>query len=102
MNSYNMRYFVQAVATKNLKDALLWQANSGRSLSLGDFALVNVARTTLDQQTLDGTFYVAMVQSLMAVHKRVAALALNPERLIFICSGENDEVAYVWSMPSDT
>jgi hypothetical protein len=92
------KHFAEAVAEKNLKTAGLWQANAGRSLSLGDFALVNAARTELGSITPDMAFYLSMIESIIAVQDEVAALSPNPEQLLFACSGPDDEVAYVWAM----
>jgi hypothetical protein len=96
-NRYNMKYFMQAIADKDLKAASLWQANIGRNLSLGDFVLVNCARADLGEAKVTPTFYLAMIEALVAVQSEVFALCPNPERLVFACSGPNDEVAYVWS-----
>ena len=101
MNRYYARHFSEAVADGDLDAASLWQANVGRSLSLGDFALVNLARTSLNGISVNAAFYVAMVQSLLAVQTKVAALAPKPELLILTCSGANEEVAYVWSCPQN-
>ena len=46
-NAYNQKYFWPAIEKGDLEDAALWTANIGRSLSLGDFAFVNLARTDL-------------------------------------------------------
>ena len=100
-NRFNMKYFMKAIADKDLNAASLWQANVGRSLSLGDFALVNAARTALGDVEPDHAIYLAMVESLVAIQRRVAALSPSPERLVFACSGAEDEVAYVWALPSD-
>lgn len=100
-NNYNMKYFMSAVKSGDLKSASLWQANIGRSLSLGDFTLVNVARTEIPRVTADEKFYVSLVQALVAVQDQVVALSPNPERLVFACSGPDDEVAYVWSLPAN-
>jgi hypothetical protein len=97
-NRYNMKYFMQAIAAKDLKSASLWQANIGRSLSLGDFTLVNCARTDLGKTKATPAFYLAMVEALVSVQSDVVALSPNPERLVFASSGPNDEVAYVWSV----
>lgn len=101
MNSYNMKYFLRAVANEDLDDASLWQANIGRSLSLGNFTLVNVARTDIDNKNVNDHFYVLMLKAMVAIQDQVAALSLNPARLIFTCSGAKDEVAYVWSLPAN-
>lgn len=100
MNRYNMKYFMKAIDEKDLKAASLWQANIGRSLSLGDFALVNLARTDLGKTKAVAAFYLSMVEALIRVQGEVIALSPNPERLVFACSGPNEEVAYVWSAQS--
>ena len=97
MNRFNMGYFAKAIASGDIKAASLWQANIGRSLALGDFALVNSARTPLGAVAVDEGFYLAMVRAVMGVQQRVAALAPHPERLMFACSGAEEEVGYVWS-----
>lgn len=100
-NNYNMKHFMNAVAGGDLGNAILWQANIGRSLSLGDFALFNVARTELPAEMVDKRFYLSMVQAVVAVHDQVAALSPDPGRLVLACSGPNDEVEYVWSLPAN-
>ena len=54
------------MAKGDLKDAALWQANVGRSLSLGDFAIVNAARTDIGEVPVDDRFYVLMAQAVVA------------------------------------
>ena len=49
MNDFSSKYFQAAVEEGDLATAGLWQANVGRSLSFGDFVMVNVARTDLDK-----------------------------------------------------
>jgi hypothetical protein len=100
MNDYNARHFLAAVADGDLEAAGLWQANVGRSLSLGDFVLVNVARTELGGVQVGKQFYATMLRAVVAVQPQVASLAPDPERLVFACSGPDAEVAYVWSLPS--
>lgn len=99
MNKYNLRYFLKAVAEGNLQHASLWQANVGRSLSLGDFAMVNVARADIEESVIDERFHLLMVQALVAVQDEIATLSSNPERLLLACSSENSEVGYVWALP---
>jgi hypothetical protein len=99
-NRYNMKYFMKAIAEKDLKAASLWQANIGRSLSLGDFTLVNAARTDLGKAKTTAAFYLSMIEALVRVQGEVIALSPNPERLAFASSGPDDEVAYVWSAQS--
>jgi hypothetical protein len=99
-NRFNMKYFIRAVEAGDLKGAELWQSNIGRSLALGDFHMVNVARRSLGNIPVGDQFHLKMVQTLVANQSRVASLSPNPERLILACSGADDEVAYVWSLPS--
>ena len=98
MNKYNLRYFLKAVAEGNLQHASLWQANVGRSLSLGDFAMVNVSRADVEESVIDERFYISMVQALVAVQDEITTLSSNPERLLLACSSENSDVGYVWSL----
>src|SRR5688572_5315823 len=56
-NAFSFRYFADAVAKGDLRTASLFKANVGRSLSLGDFEMVNVARTDLGRIRPDDRFY---------------------------------------------
>ena len=97
INRYNSKHFRAAVEDGDLKAASLWEANTGRSLSLGDFFLVNIARTDLPTVGQDSALEIAMVRALVAVQGEVLALAKSPERVLFVCSSADDEVGYVWS-----
>lgn len=99
MNAYNMRYFLKAVEAGDLRTAQSWQANIGRSLSLGDFAAVNLARTDIDGLEPDDDFYRAMVAAMVACHDHVRAVSEDPDSTVLACSGPDDEVALVWSLP---
>ena len=68
------------------------------SLSLDNFALVNLARTSLPLPIDDG-FYLAMVQALVSMHFRISDFSNHPEDLVYACSSAEDEVGYVWSLP---
>lgn len=82
-----------------MKGASLWQANIGRSLSLGDFHLVNVARRDLPAEfELSAEFFVCLVQALVAIESQVAALSIAPDVLVFCCSGVESEIEYYWSL----
>lgn len=102
INGNNMKHFMRAVREGNLQSASLWQANIGRSLSLGDFVAVNFARTDLANSSISNEFYLNMVQALINVQDRVAQLAPCPSDLVFTCSGPNDEVQYAWALPNSS
>lgn len=102
-NAFNSKYFVGAVDNGDLKEIGMWKANHGRSLSLGDFAMVNVARTDLEHGVKTGKdFYLSMIRAVIAREADIMALAQHPEHLIFCCSGPKAEVAFVWSATAAT
>lgn len=96
MNEHGMRYFAEAVANGDLETASLWNADTGRSLALGDFTMVNVAQTDLGGIRLGDDFYLKMIRAVMACEAEVAALAEVKGELLFCCSGPKDEAEYVW------
>ena len=98
INSYNMRYFRQALQKGALKSARLWQANAGRSLSLGDFRYANFAEEFLKSEiTIDESFYVLLINLLLSKEHLIVPLAPDPHELLFTCSGSHDEVDLTWS-----
>ena len=102
INVYNAKHFHGAIQQSDLRMAHLWQANVGRSLSIGDFVLVNAARTEVLGIDQDEALFLQLVRSLVAREFDVLNLAPSREKLIFACSGLNSEVEYVWSAKSDT
>jgi hypothetical protein len=101
INAYNLRYFCKAVDSGDLQTAALWQANVGRNLSLGDFTAVNLARTDLPED-VSGVDYCAMVRVVMSRHEEIRTLSLDPSLTLLACSGPEDEVALVWSLPESS
>ena len=99
-NRYSAAHFQEAIAQGDLQQAALWQANTGRNLSLGDFAWVNLARTQLGEVLMDEQFHLHMAQALIANQWAIAALSTQPARLLLACSGRDSEVALVWSLPA--
>ena len=100
-NAFNMPYFLKEIEAGNLKSAALWEANVGRSLSLGDFVAINLARTDLPNGPLDDAFYLSMVRSVVKRQSEIAELSKDPKDLVFAASGPDDEVALVWALPPD-
>lgn len=98
INAYNSRHFRKAVDAGDFKMAALWQANTGRSLSLGDFTAVNLARTEMPED-LSGPDYGAMVRAVVVRHEEIRAQSLDPSLTLLACSGPEEEVALVWSLP---
>lgn len=96
-NAFNAKHFVRAVAEGDLQRAALFQVNTGRSLSLGDFALVNIARTDLERIRSDDRFYLSMIRTLRSRESEILQLTSAPQRLLFCSSSADDEVGYLWS-----
>ena len=101
-NQWSMRYFSEHIAEGKWDDACLFQANVGRSLSLGDFACVNLARTELPLGiNVDQSLSLAMVKAVIAYQRELLAHAQNPEDVVFCCSSPESEVGLTWSPIAD-
>lgn len=99
INAYNRKHFSSAIGSGDLKSASLWLANTGRSLSLGDFHMVNVARKELlETFSPDHAFFVSLVQTLAGAEAKIAAQAADRQSLLLCCSGMDSEVEYWWSV----
>jgi len=100
VNKYNLKHFLAGVRDGDLGTAALWQANIGRSLSLGDFTAVNLARTELGALPVDAALCLKMVETIMKNHDRIRRLSVDPIRTALAASTLDDEVGLVWSLPS--
>jgi len=100
VNKYNLKHFLAGVRDGDLGTAALWQANIGRSLSLGDFTAVNLARTELGALPVDAALCLKMVETIMKNHDRIRRLSVDPLRTALAASTLDDEVGLVWSLPS--
>jgi hypothetical protein len=97
MNSYNQKHFLDAVVAGDLHRAAMWQANIGRSLLLGDFLLVNLARADVTEADIGDEFFISMVRAVVRNQPAIVGLSADKARLILCCSGPNDEVQLCWS-----
>ena len=93
---YQARYFQHFVQEADLASAKLWQTTGDRSYSLGDFEVVNAARTNLRCVSVDQDFYLAMIRTLIAKQGEVLALTTAPQDVRFCCSSADSEVGFVW------
>jgi hypothetical protein len=84
-----------AVDSGDLQAAVLWNANVGRNLGIWKFE--NLARTDLPKGRLPQKFYQEMMYALRAREGEILPLAVSAEKLLFCCSGPNDEVEFMWS-----
>lgn len=97
MNTYGSKHFRKAIENNSLKEAAPWQANVGRSLSLGDFALVNCAEVDLTLSSeVPRDLYIVLIETVMKMESEICAYARDLSKVLFTCSTENDEVGLVW------
>jgi hypothetical protein len=98
INTYNRKYLMPALAAGDLKGATLWRSNIGRSLSLGDFHMVNLSRAELPINVKPNEgFFVSLVQALVAAEANIVSQAASPESLLLCCSGSSNEIEYWWA-----
>jgi hypothetical protein len=95
-NRFFSKYFWEAVSAGDLKEMRASNANLGRNLSLGDFTLVNAGRHDLPKGKVPKSLYLEMIQALREREDEIVALAVSRERLLFGCSGPNEELDFLW------
>lgn len=100
-NRFNTKHFLQFAIDGDLAQAAKWQANGGRNLELGGFAYINLQRRNIPTKRGGTKFYAGLLQSLVAQQELVARQAKIRSDLILCCTGPNDEVEYVWSVPDE-
>jgi hypothetical protein len=96
-NAFSIRHFTDAVSRGDLRKAALFKANVGRNLSLGDFELVNVARTNIGSVPVDDNFYLQMIRAVRAHEGEIVLMASDVDRLLFCSSSAEWEVGYIWT-----
>jgi hypothetical protein len=97
INLYNRKYFDKAVSAQDLKSAALWLGNVGRSLSLGDFYLVDLGRDDFGSDFKpDQTLFPTIIERLIAAEEEIVKRSSDRSLLLFCCSGPNSEVEYWW------
>lgn len=97
INKFSTEHFNSAVKNGDLEGAALWQANTGRSLSLGDYAHVNIGRRTLKGIALDSELILAMTRALQRRSPHFLELSPTPGSLLFACSTLTEEVGLTWT-----
>lgn len=86
-NAYDQKYFWRVIESGDLEAAALWNANPGRSLSLGDFAFVNVARSDLPKGKVTEDLYLEMIRAMKEKEEEIVGLAESRASLLFCASG---------------
>ncbi len=101
-NSFNFKYFSKAIEHSDLEKASLWQCNIGRSLSVGDFKHVNLARRDMPSHMSATKLFLEMPKGIMRHTHSILAVCDPRNQIVFATSTENDEVGLVWSPPTNT
>jgi hypothetical protein len=96
-NAFRIKHFADAVSRGDLQKVALFKANEGRSLSLGDFAMVNLARTNIGSVPVDDKFYLQMIRAIRAREREIVSLTSDVDRILFCSSSAEWEVGYTWT-----
>ncbi|OYU17496.1 MAG: hypothetical protein CFE34_15450 [Rhodobacteraceae bacterium PARR1] len=100
---WSYRHLSEAIIKGDLTEAALFNHSVSRSLSLGDFVLINLARYDLepddDIQEMPENFFVALAQSLNRNTKVCLSVCALDVPVVFACSTANNEVGLVWTPP---
>ena len=96
-NAYSMKHFKRLIQEGNLNRAVLWQANVGRNLSLGDFIAVNIVSYKLPEDSQPNeSMYLAMINAINTKSETIQSLCSNSDKLLYCCSTSNEEVGLIW------
>ncbi len=101
-NAYSLPHFAKAIEAGDLEAAAHWQGTFGRSLSLGDFSHVHLARRDVSPGLVNDEWFVAMAQGLMRQTERVLRVFDADALPVFAVSTASDEVGLVWCPPRET
>ncbi len=93
---YSMQHFNDAITQGDLEEAMLWQTDLGRNLSLGDFVAVNISEKEISGVTTDDDFYLSMVLAIKERAKQILANSSHGSSLLFCSSTADEEVGLVW------
>jgi len=97
-NAKAREFFVQALERGDIQSASRRWANAGRSLSLGDFAVVNAGREDLGHIPQDSSLILDMVRVLESRRNMIAGLSTRPSEVLLASSTLHAEVGLVWSL----
>ncbi|WP_299587746.1 hypothetical protein [uncultured Microbulbifer sp.] len=96
-NKFSNERFMRAVDDGDIESAASWNAISGRSLMVGDFALVNASEVDVPRKPKNPEFYQEMVKAIEEMRDLIKLQSSHGCNLMFCCSTETSEVGLVWS-----
>ncbi len=95
-NEFTLKYFHDELSNQNLDSLKLWNINSGRNLSLGDFQYANIVYKNIDKRFINSDMYLSMINSIERNKSRIVSYSKCPDKIVFCCSSADNEVAYIW------
>ena len=96
-NEWSNKHFLDYLNEGDLDSLKLFQINSGRNFSLGDFTHVNLARTKIPTKIeIDNSFYISVIKILQGRAADIKLRSNTPKEVIFCTSTEDDEVGLQW------
>lgn len=95
------QHLSEAISKGDLAEAALFNHSVCRSLSLGDFALRNLAEYALEQDdevsAMPEHFFIALAQGLHRNTQACLSVCAPEVPVVFACSTATDEVGLVWT-----
>jgi hypothetical protein len=95
-NKYTIKHFHRVIDEGNVEEAMLWQANVGRNLSLGDFYAENIAELEVLVVVTDNSFYLEAVRAIQNKARLILQHSTHGSSLLFCCSTPNEAVGLTW------
>ncbi|MCG7981049.1 MAG: hypothetical protein G8D81_00160 [gamma proteobacterium symbiont of Clathrolucina costata] len=95
-NKCSMKHFKRVINEGSIEEAMLWQANIGRNLSLGDFEAVNIVEYELNNTKVEDSFYLNMVKAANNKAASILKQSAHGASLVFCCSTAHEEVGLTW------
>lgn len=95
-NDYSKKYFQENLKNGDMKSLQLWNFNTGRNFSLGDFSYVNIVYKKLDKRFITPDMYLNMIKSIERNKSKILTYSQSSKKVVFCCSSENNEVEYIW------
>jgi len=95
-NKYTQKYFKDILKNNDIDSLKLWNINTGRNFSLGNFTFVNVVYVKLEKIYFTKSLYLSMINCIERNKKNILAHSKYPQKVVFCCSSEKNEVEYIW------
>ncbi len=95
-NENTKKYFYSFLEQGDMDSLKLWNFQTGRNFSLGDFSLVNIVYKNIEKELISPSIYLEMIKSIERNKSKILKYSKNPEKVFFYCSSESNEVQYIW------